>query len=117
MDKAERDYVLYLEDMQTALERLMRYTDALDFENFERNYLVLDAVMMNFSKLGEAAKKVPEEIKEKYPEMPWKQMYGLRNLVAHEYFGLNTSKLWEIIIENIPANKQEIDRILAIETQ
>ncbi len=70
MSPIERDYLLYLEDMLLSMERIEEYTDNLDFRKFKMNYLIVDAVVRNFEIIGEASKKVPTQIQEKYPEIP-----------------------------------------------
>jgi hypothetical protein len=72
MSPVKREFILYLGE--------------LDFRKFKMNYLVVDAIIRNFEIIGEASKKIPADIQEKYPEIPWRKMYGLRNLIAHEYF-------------------------------
>jgi len=86
---AHRDYILYLEDMLTSMERIESYIDNKKFDDFENDNLLIDAIVRNFEVIGEAAKHVPQEIKVKYNNMPWDKMYGLRNLIAHEYFGID----------------------------
>lgn len=74
--------------------------------------MVVDAVVRNFEVIGEASKYLPADIKEKYPEIPWKKMYGLRNLISHEYFGIDYEMIWEIAKNNIPKNKADLERII-----
>lgn len=105
MSPIERDYLVYLEDMLLSMDRIEEYTDNLDFRKFKMNYLIVDAVVRNFEIIGEASKKVPTRIQERYPEIPWRKMYGLRNLIAHEYFGIDYEMLWEIAKFNLPQNR------------
>ena len=76
------------------------------------NYMIVDAIIRNFEIIGEASKNVPAEIKNKYPEIPWKKMYGLRNLIAHEYFGIDYEMIWEISKNNLPQNSIDIRNII-----
>ena len=68
----------------------------------------MDAVIRNLEIIGEAAKNIPMRIRDKYPEVPWKRMIGLRNIVVHEYFGIDTHIIWRIAIYNIPETKPSI---------
>ena len=77
--------------------------------------MVVDAVVRNFEIIGEAAKNIPDQIKEKYPEIPWKKMYGLRNLISHEYFGVDYEMIWQIITEDLPQNMKDMSKILKAE--
>jgi uncharacterized protein with HEPN domain len=78
------------------MSRILEYTADLDFIQFKQRYIVVDAVIRNFEIIGEASKHIPKEITEKYPELPWKKMYALRNILMHEYFGIDYEMIWEI---------------------
>ena len=89
MKPSERDPILYLEDILTSMKRVEEYIEGLDFHKFKQDYKTVDAVIRNFEIIGEAAKRVDENIKDKYPNIPWKEMYYLRNRISHEYFGVD----------------------------
>jgi uncharacterized protein with HEPN domain len=72
----------------------------------------MDAVIRNLEIIGEASKNVPVTIKEKYPHIPWKQMYGLRNFVVHEYFGIDYENIWKIISDELPNNCKDLESLL-----
>lgn len=112
-----RDYLLYLQDMLTSMERIEMYIGDKGFSDFENDSLLIDAIVRNFEVIGEAANHVPEEIKENYHEMPWDKMYGLRNLIAHEYFGIDHQLLWQIAKNNLPENKSLLKEIIRKETR
>lgn len=115
MSPIKREFILYLEDMIQSMERIEEYLGGLDFKKFKMTYMVVDAIIRNFEIIGEASKNIPTEIQNKYPEIPWKKMYGLRNLIAHEYFGIDYEMIWEIAKNNLPQNL--IDLKLIIETE
>lgn len=112
MSPAKREFILYLEDMHLSMDRIEEYIGNINFETFKTNQLVIDAVIRNLEIIGEAAKNVPEIIKTKYPEVPWDKMYGLRNLITHEYFGVDYEMIWQIAKNNLPENKIDIEKIL-----
>ena len=112
MTPINRDYNLYLEDMLTSMLRIEEYIGDLEFRKFKMNYMIVDAIIRNFEIIGEASKNVPAEIKNKYPEIPWKKMYGLRNLIAHEYFGIDYEMIWEISKNNLPQNSIDLREII-----
>ena len=112
MTSISRDYNLYIEDMLTSMQRIEEYIGEMGFREFKMNYLVVDAIIRNFEIIGEASKNITPEIKDKYPEIPWKKMYGLRNLIAHEYFGIDYEMIWEISKKNLPQNSIDIKNIL-----
>ena len=115
MKKQERSYKMYLEDIQIAMNRIAEYIEGYDFKQFKKDYKTVDAVIRNFEVIGEASKNVKEELKEKYPNVPWKEMYYLRNRVSHEYFGIDFEIIWDIAINYLPENKKQIDYIIAVE--
>jgi uncharacterized protein with HEPN domain len=110
-----RSHLLYLEDMQQAMERIARYCTGLDFEQFRANELVVDAVVRNIEVIGEAAKKVPLPVQQAYPQLPWSQMYRMRNRISHEYFGLDYSIIWRIATQHLPANYEDLLAIIVTE--
>lgn len=87
----------------------------MEFAEFKRNYLIVDAVVRNFEIIGEASKNIPERIRHKYPSVPWRKMIGLRNLISHEYFGVDYEMIWTITKENLPQNKIDIQMIVEAE--
>ena len=84
MKKNDRSNKMYLDDIQLAMSRIAEYIDGLDFGRFKKDYKTVDAVIRNFEIIGEAAKRVDDMIKQKYPAIPWEEMYYLRNRVSHE---------------------------------
>ncbi len=112
MSSIKREFILYLEDMLQAMDRIDEYLTGLDFKKFKQTYIVVDAIIRNFEIIGEASKNVPTNIQKKYPEIPWRKMYGLRNLIAHEYFGIDYEMLWEIAKKNLPQNRIDLIEII-----
>jgi uncharacterized protein with HEPN domain len=102
---------MFFDDLLSALGRVFEYTAGLDFAGFKKDYKTVDAVIRNFEIIGEAAKNIPSDIKKQYPEVPWSEMYLLRNKVSHEYFGIDYEIIWDIIINHLPANKEQIEKI------
>jgi len=103
---------MYLQDIQIAMSRIAEYIEHSDFIKFKQDYKTVDAVIRNFEVLGEASKNLSEEIKEKYPEIPWQEMYLLRNKVSHEYFGIDCEIIWDVATNYLPDNKLQIDKII-----
>lgn len=112
MTKKCRSYSVYLDDMLSSMHQIRKYTKGMDFEEFKNSRITIDAVIRNFEIIGEASKHVPDSLKEKYPALPWKQMYGLRNYVTHEYFGIDLENIWEIITNNLPENIEDLSEII-----
>ncbi len=108
----ERTYRLFIEDILEAIEKIERYLEGLAYEAFVKNEMVVDAVIRNLEIIGEASRNIPEEVRDIYPDIPWKRMIGLRNIVVHEYFGVDLSIIWDIINRNLPETKPEITAML-----
>ena len=106
---SKRDAKLFLEDIIAAIDKIERYISGIKSkEEFMETDMVVDAVLRNLEVIGEAAKNIPAEVKEKYPEIPWKRVIGLRNVVAHGYFVVDLEIIWRIIKEQLPDLKSKI---------
>lgn len=106
---------MFLEDIQLSMQRIAEYIEGFDFIKFKLDYKTVDAVVRNFEIIGEASKKIPNSVKDKYPQVPWEEMYYLRNKVSHEYHGIDYSIIWDVATNYLPANKAEIDKIIDLE--
>ncbi|MGV3589964.1 MAG: DUF86 domain-containing protein [Adhaeribacter sp.] len=108
----QRNYILYLEDIQTAMLCIQEYIANLDVNSFKEDYKTIDAVIRNFEIIGEATKNLPKAVKDRYPDTPWKEMYRLRNRIRHEYFGIDFRIIWRIATDYLPENLEQINEIL-----
>lgn len=108
MNPKNRHFHFFLDDIILSMERILEYIEGLNFEQFKRKYIVVDAVIRNFEIIGEASKHIPVEFIQKYPKIPWKKMYRLRNIVMHEYFGIDYEMIWEIAKSELPANLEDL---------
>jgi uncharacterized protein with HEPN domain len=115
LNPSERDPILYLEDMVLSMQRVQEYITDLDFQHFKWDYKTVDAVIRNFEIIGEASKNLPQTIKNKYTNIPWEEMYRLRNRITHEYFGIDYNIIWNILTEQLPQNFHDINEILVLE--
>lgn len=106
-----RPYNVFLDDMCEAIDKVGRYIEGLTYETFVSNDMVVDAVIRNLEIIGEAARCIPEHVRNSGPEIPWSKMTGLRNLVAHEYFGVDLSIIWQIASKNIVDTKPLIEAL------
>ena len=111
MKKEKRSCQMYVDDILMAIKRIFEYTQDCDFASFKRDYKTVDAVIRNFEIIGEAAKNIPAEITERYPGVPWNEMYSLRNRISHAYFGIDYEIIWDIITNYLPENKSQIEKI------
>jgi len=108
----DRPYGLYASDMLESMARIERYVKGLSYNEFVRSEIVIDAVIRNLEVMGEAAKNVPDEVKDAHPEIPWKRIVGLRNIVIHDYLGIDLENIWRIATKNIPEVRPLVARLL-----
>ena len=107
-----RDVNLFLEDMQTACEKVVRYVKNLKQKQFFKDEKTYDAVVRNLTIIGEAVKNVPQEIRELHPGIEWRKIAGFRDIAAHDYFGIDEDILWDIIQNEIPYLLTQLNRII-----
>jgi uncharacterized protein with HEPN domain len=112
MEKGIRTNVLYLEDIQTSMKRIAEYIKGYDYKKFRKDNKTVDAVVRNFEIIGEASKNLSDQLRKQNPEIPWNEMYYLRNRVMHEYFGVDYEIIWDIATNYLPGNKVLIDQII-----
>ena len=114
----DRGYIAYIEDMLEAIDKIIRYLETVDgLEEFLQNEMVIDAVTRNYEVIGEAANRLPNSVNTKYTDVPWSQMYKLRNFAAHEYHAIDPMILWEIAEDHLIQNKIQLEEILEKETE
>lgn len=102
---------VYLDDIQEAIQKIEEYTKDYDNEKFTKDPKTVDAVIRNFSVIGEAASHIPKEVQKQYSEIPWREVVGMRNKVIHEYFGITKDILWKTIQEDLPKLKQALQKM------
>jgi uncharacterized protein with HEPN domain len=102
---------LVVEKMIQTIEKILIYSDGLTYDTFVDNNLVIDACVFNLSQLGELANKVDEEFEQKHTDIPWRQVYGLRNRIVHDYEGVNLKLVWEIIETDLPELMEMLKKI------
>lgn len=113
MQSLSRDWRLYLDDISSACSKIATYIDGMDASGFVPDSMVFDAVLQNLMVIGEASKRVPDDVRAKLPAIPWRAIAGLRDVVAHGYFSLDSSLVWDVAKNKAPDLKREIDRLLA----
>ena len=108
-----RNWEIRIHDILTAISSIQKYTKEMDFNSFVSDRRTVDAVIRNLIIIGEAASHIPEDVCQKYPEIPWFEMRGMRNFVVHEYFGVSDKILWDTIridLKNLPDTLKRIIR-------
>ena len=107
-----RNYLLYLEDILASTKKILKYIGDSTYEGILKDEMRIDAFVRNFEIIGEAASKIPDNVKNKYPLIEWRKVSDFRNVLAHEYFGLDYEIMWEIIKDKLPNLQKGIQTIL-----
>ena len=102
---------LLLEDIKESAQKILEYTKELSFEDFAVDNKTIDAVIRNFEIIGEASNLLPDDVKEKHPEIDWHRIRGFRNRIVHDYFGVDLQILWKIKTDHVPDLIAELTRI------
>jgi len=97
-----RDWAFRVQDILDAIAKIQRYVSDVDFETFETDEEIMDAVIHNLTVIGEAANHIPSEITESHPDIPWRHMIDLRNFSVHAYWNLRPSIIWNTIQNDLP---------------
>jgi uncharacterized protein with HEPN domain len=109
---SERRIFDYLQDMLEAERRIGEYSVGMTFEAFRGDHKTQDAVIRNLEIIGEAAKNIPESFRRKYPDLPWKEMAGMRDRLIHHYFGVNLDIVWDVVRGELPGVIKDIEGII-----
>ncbi len=115
MGKKEKDDIVYLRHIFDAILAIEEYVNGIDYDEFMGKRLIQDGVVRQIEIIGEAAKNLSERVKRKYPEVPWKDMAGMRDKLIHQYFGVDLDAVWDTAERDIPVLKSVIERIIVAE--
>ena len=115
MKRTWRDYVA---DISAAIQEVEDFTRGMDYGDFAGDKKTVNAVVRSLEGMGEAAKRVPEAVRQRYPDVPWKRMTGMRDKLIHEYSGVDLEIVWGVVKTELPPVKPHIEQILRdLETQ
>jgi uncharacterized protein with HEPN domain len=109
---SSRDWKLRVLDILNAIAEIQEQTEACSYEEFRQNSLLQKAVLYNFIIIGEAANSIPNSIQALAPDLPWRDMSDMRNVIAHEYFQINLRLVWKTIQLNLPPLVEFLQRLL-----
>ena len=107
-----RDYKVYLQDILEAIRKIQNFTKGISKNSFLSDEKTFDAVIRNLEIIGEAIKNIPDHVRNNHHKIEWRKIAGLRDVLIHEYFGIDEDIVWEIIEDKLPHLKRQIQEIL-----
>lgn len=109
----KRDIRTFLEDIIESSTLLISYASNKTQSDYENDDLLHDGILRRLEIIGEAVRHIPHEFRERYPDIDWKEIAGLRDVLIHEYFGVNDERIWKTLKEDIPNLKTQIEQVLS----
>lgn len=110
-----RGWRLRIEDILDSIEAILDYTSGMTLDEFSADRKTVDAVLRNFTIIGEASRHVPPEIEARHPGVPWIEMRGMRNIIVHEYFGISLAIVWQTVQARLPPLGPQLRGVLEAE--
>ncbi|MGD9091658.1 MAG: DUF86 domain-containing protein [Anaerolineales bacterium] len=108
----KKDVLVYLEDILDAMEKAETFIEGLTYKQFEADLRTNFAVVRAIEIIGEATKRLPTALRDQYPDIPWKDMAGMRDVIIHGYDNVNLQIVWGVVKQDIPEIKPQIRQIL-----
>jgi len=108
----KRDIGLYIKDILDCIDKIEEFTKNMSFDDFVKDDKTASAVIRKLEVIGEATKNIPESIRERYKDIPWKDMARMRDKIIHFYFGVDYEIVWKVIIQRLPQIKPLIKKLL-----
>ncbi|MEA3521647.1 MAG: DUF86 domain-containing protein [Campylobacterota bacterium] len=108
----KRNYILFLEDISDRIEKITSYIDGMSYEDFVRDDKTVSACIREIEVVGEATKQIPQEITQRFDELPWSLMAKMRDKLIHWYFEIDEEIVWNVATLKLPAIKVQIDSII-----
>jgi uncharacterized protein with HEPN domain len=108
-----KDPRIYIEDCLESISRISEYVREIDRSTFARSPAIQDAVIRRLEVIGEAAKRIPEHVKQDHPEIPWRSMAAMRDVLIHDYPEIVIDQVWITATEHLPPLRLQLEEVLA----
>ena len=108
----DRLFIDYLQDILDAADKATHFVSGMSIDDFAKDEKTQFAVIRALEIIGEATKKIPQDVKDSFPEIPWREMAGTRDKVIHDYIGINLVVVWKTVIQDLPALIPLIHKVL-----
>lgn len=109
---SSKEWEFRIHDILRSIDKIEAYLEGFSLSQFKNNELVIDAVIRNLEIIGEASKNVPIAVRRLHPDIPWAQMNGMRNILIHEYFGVDTKIIWHTAKKYLPSLRKQLITLL-----
>jgi len=109
---SSKDWAFRIQDILISIEKIQRYTKGLNWNQFKKNEMAVDAVIRNLEIIGEASKNIPISIRNLHRDIPWNEMAGMRNILIHEYSGVDIKIIWHTSKKYLPLLQNQLENLL-----
>ncbi len=107
-----RDEIMYLQDIAESCEKVLQFTKGFSQPDLIQDEKTYDAVVRNLEIIGEAAKRISDKLRMQLPDIEWRKIAGMRDMLAHEYFGIDNDILWDVVQNKVPQLTKSINAFL-----
>ena len=113
---APRSFTDFLEDIRSAAMKAQAFVTGMGYDVFAADEKTVFAVVRALEIVGEAARRIPQEVRDRHPEVPWRSMSGIRDKLIHDYTSVNLEIVWKTVMDDLPALVPQIARIIQAES-